>query len=129
MFIINKAVRAIYVHGSLYGTSHGNLRVFIPELMPNIPMGYPKITPISLNKSCYCNASDCKPAIASYLNTQNFVTAERAYNSYYGSLYKYGNEIAILPNTEDCLTCKLSPADCDNSYRPPEPEPEPEVKD
>ena len=82
MFNINKEVSAIYVHARPTGTSYGDLRVYIPELMPNIPMAYPKFTPVSLNKSCYCNADDCRPSVGSQLNTQNFVTAQKSYNSY-----------------------------------------------
>lgn len=119
MFTINNGVRANYIHGSPYGTSRGNLRVYIPELMTNIPMAYPKITPISLNKSCYSNASDCRPTISTHIDTQNFVTAQSGYNSYYGSLYYFGSELVIKPKTEDCLVCKLAPDECDNSFSPP----------
>lgn len=116
MFKLNIPLSAKYVHGKPYGTSYGNLHVYIPDLMPKISMGYPKITPTSLNKSCYSNAEECRPAIASQINTQNFVTAQKSYLSYEGSLYQYGSEISVIPTTEDCLTCKLAPDDCDNSY-------------
>lgn len=119
MFTINKAVIAKYVHKSKSGTSRGDLKVYVPELMPNIPMAQPKVTPVSLNKSCYCNADDCRPAVSSQLDTQNFITAQKSYYKYSGSLYKFGSDIAILPKTEDCLTCRLSPDECDNSYDPP----------
>ena len=124
MFTINKAVLAKYVHMRPVGLTYGNLKVYIPELMPNIPMGIPKIIPVSLNKSCYCNSTDCRPSVASQIQTQNFVTALSSYNSYSGSQYHYGSDIAIVPKTEDCLTCKLAPDECDNSFTPPPP-PEP----
>jgi hypothetical protein len=117
MFEINELLQASYVNSRPYGTSSGNLRVYIPSLMPQISMGDPKSTPIALNSSCYINATDCKPTIASKINTQNFVTAIQSYNSYRQPYYSYGSPLKVVSKSKDCLTCKLSPEDEDNSIQ------------
>ena len=114
MYNISSSVSAIYVQGKPYGTTFGDLKVYIPTLMAHITMGVAKITPISLNKSCYCNASECKPSIASYINTQNYVTANN-YGEYSYPYYKYGSKIMVRPRNEDFLSCILRPDECDNS--------------
>ena len=59
---------------SPWGGSGGSLPLYIPKLMPNIPMGKPKTFPVYLNKSCYCNASACRPNVATRLSSQNYIT-------------------------------------------------------
>lgn len=115
MYDLSEYISAIYVHGKPYGSSAGNLRVYIPSLMPSIGMGYPTITPISLNRSCYANASDCAPSVASMVNTQNFVTALAPYNGYGHSCYYYGSTLKVMAKTPDCLSCRLHPEEEDNS--------------
>ena len=88
--------------------------------MPLISMGVPKTTPISLNRSCFINAEDCKPSIASMINTQNFVTAKASYNSYRKPCYYYGKELRVIPKNEDFLSCQVSPEEADNSTNWPE---------
>ena len=119
MFTVNQVVKANYVEDSPYGTSSGDLRVYIPSLMPLINMGLPKITPVSLNKTCYCNANECKPAVSAKINTQNYATADAPYGSYNRGCYYYGSEIAVISKTTDCLSCQLSPANGDNSKKWP----------
>ena len=120
MFGTNQVVQAKYVHAKPYGTSKGSLKVYIPSLMPNITMGLPKSTPVALNKSCYCNASECKPSVSSQLNTQNYVTADKPYSPFNEDCYYYGSGIAVISKTADCLSCQLSPSNGDNSKEWPE---------
>jgi hypothetical protein len=115
MYNLSEYIQALYVQSNPYGSSTGNLKVYIPSLMPLIGMGNPKITPVSLNKSCYCNAIDCKPSVASRINTQNFVTAQAPSNNYKNSCYRFGSGLKIMAKTKDCLTCKLHPEEEDNS--------------
>ena len=122
MYKVNECLSAIYVDASPYGRSFGNLRVYIPSLMPNISMGRPKTTPVSLNRSCFCNANECKPSVSTTINTQNFVTAIAAYGGYSLPCYPYGSGIKVIAKTEDCLSCKLAPDEQDNSIPDPEEE-------
>ncbi len=115
MYNLSIPYSATYVHSSPYGSSRGSLRVYIPTIMPSIAMGTPKIIPISLNKSCYCNANDCRPSVASQINTQNFVTALPSFNQYNGSCYWYGDGIKVFAKTTDFLNCQLTPEEEDNS--------------
>ena len=117
MYNLSAPVSANYVHAKPYGTSSGSLRVYIPAIMNSslIPMGSPKTTPVSLDKSCYSNAGDCKPSVASMLNTQNFVTAAKPYSSYKDPCYYYGDTISVIPTAGDFLSCRLVPEETDNS--------------
>ena len=117
MYNLSAPVSAKYVHDKPYGTSAGSLKVYIPSIMnPNfIPMGLPKLTPVSLDKSCYSNAGDCKPSVASMLNTQNFATAAKPYSSYKYPCYYFGDEISVIPTSEDFLSCRLVPEEIDES--------------
>ena len=115
MYKVNELLSAKYIQSSPYGSSNGDLKVYVPSLMSKISMGLPKSTPVSLNKSCYINANDCKPAVASKISTQNFITAKASYNSYKYPRYGYGSSLKIQVKTEDGLICKLSPEDEDNS--------------
>ena len=91
MYNLNKSVSAIYVHSNPYGPATGAIKIYIPTLMPEISMGVARITPASLNKSCFSNAQDCKPSISSMINTQNYVTVTSTYsqNNYYYYYYYY----------------------------------------
>lgn len=54
--------------------------LYIPKLMPLISFGSPKVTPKSLNKSCFVNDDSCKPTPASTINTQNYKTVPKPTN-------------------------------------------------
>ena len=115
MYSLNESIKANYINSKPYGSSSGNLKVYIPSLMPLIPMGTPKVTPVALHKSCYSNASDCKPSVDSKINTQNYVTAESAYNQFKSPCYWYGSELVVITKSTDCLKCRLAPEELDNS--------------
>ena len=120
MFSLTSYVSAEYVHAKPYGSSNGSLKVYIPLIMPQIAMGTPKITPVSLNTSCFSNASDCKPAVASMINTQNYITAKAPYNPYRKPCYYYGKGLKVIPKTNDFLICQLGSEEEDNSVNWPD---------
>lgn len=115
MYSVNENVKANYVHVKPYGTSSGSLKVHIPSMMSKIPMGKPKITPVSLNKSCYANANECKPSIASKLNTQNYATAQAPYHEYEKPCFYFGDSLVVTMKYKDGLSCRLCPEEEDNS--------------
>lgn len=112
---INEKIQCKYVQSSPYGSSSGSLALYCPSLMPNIGMGSPKSTPFSLNKSAFCNASDCKPSISSRINTQNFITGLPPYHDFNHSCYWFGSGVTVRADSEDMLTVRISPEDEDNS--------------
>ena len=119
MFSLSKSLDAKYVHAKPYGSSSGSLKVYIPAIMPQITMGSPKITPVSLNQSCFINSDDCKPSISSMLNTQNYVTAKKPSIPYERPCYYYGKGLKVIPKSEDFLSCQLNSGEEDNSVNWP----------
>ena len=115
MYDLGEYIEAEYVRVKPYGSSAGDLKVYIPSLMPLISSGIPKISPVSLNKSCYCNASDCKPSVSSSISTQNYVTALEPFHPYKKPCYRFGSKLKVMAKTPDCLSCRLYPEEEDNS--------------
>lgn len=115
MFSVGQVLSAYYVHSKPYGSSSGSLKVYVPSVMPKISMGNPKVTPVGLNSSCYCNASDCKPSVASQISTQNYMTGLSPVNPYSLPCYYYGSGIKVVAKTTDCLTARLDSGEEDNS--------------
>lgn len=115
MYDVGQILDAVYVQSKPYGTSHGNLKIHIGDLMKKIPVGVPSITPVSLDKSCYANSKECAPTISSMINTQNFVTASASLTPYACPHYYFNSPIKVKSMTRDCLSCRLSPEDADNS--------------
>ena len=115
MYTLDEYILGNYVESKPYGSSSGSLRIYIPSLMPMIGMGEPRITPVSLNKSCYCNANECKPSIASRVRTQNYVTAQSPYHNFEKPCYWFGDDLKVMTKSEDCLECRLYPEEEDNS--------------
>lgn len=116
MFYFDEVLVSKYVQQQPWGSSAGSLLVYIPDLMPLIGMGIPRTTSTSLNKSCYSNASDCKPSVSGSARVQNYVTAEAPYHEYKLPLYAFGSEIAVNVKGFDCPTCRLTPEEIDNSF-------------
>lgn len=50
------------------------IKANIPKLMPQIPIGKPKTSMGTINRSIFCNASSCKPSPSTTIQKQNFVT-------------------------------------------------------
>ena len=63
-----------------YATAYGvgtinSLKAHVTKLMPLIAMGpKPKTTKKPLNKSCIINAKACKPTVAKFIKTLNYIT-------------------------------------------------------
>lgn len=70
-----KVVKGQYAQ-SLGVSSANPLPVHIPVLMPMIPFGVKKSQSRSLQKSCFCNDSKCKPPVASSIQTQNYLNVQ-----------------------------------------------------
>lgn len=119
MFSLTSHVDAKYVDAKPYGSSSGSLRVYIPSIMPQVAMGTPRITPVSLNKACFINAEDCKPSVASMIDTQNYVTAKAPYTPYENPCYYYGRDLKVIPKSSDFLSCQLNSDEEDNSVNWP----------
>jgi len=115
MYEYKESVEAKYVDSTPYGHSGGSLRVYIPSLMPQIIMSNPRDITVYLDKSCYCNASDCKPSISTSIISKNYVTAKAPYHSFNGPCYWYGTGIHVQMLNEDALECQILPEDEDNS--------------
>lgn len=78
------------------GSSGGTLPLYIPKIMPNISMGKKKTFTVGINKSCYCNASECKPNVASTLTGQNYINVPpQANRSFQNPLFYYGDTIQV----------------------------------
>lgn len=110
-----------YVKQKPFGTSQGDLEVFIPAIMKKWGPDVPKITPEPLDKSIYNNASDCKPTVSSQIQTQNFATAKAPRKPIDAHKYEFPNytfcdAMEVIPQKEDCLTVRLTTENVDNSW-------------
>ena len=50
------------------------IKANIPKLMPKIPLGNPSTSIGTINRSIFCNASDCRPSPSTTIRKQNYVT-------------------------------------------------------
>ena len=109
-FICNSLTEAIYVGKRPYGTSYGDLKVYCPALMKNITMGPAKrLTPVSLNKSMFCNSNECAITPMSKVVPLNYITAK----SYYQTEFQlphldYGVTIVIRGNDHDFQSVNIT---------------------
>lgn len=109
-FTCNSLTEAIYVGKRPYGTSYGDLKVYCPALMKNIAMGPAKrLTPVSLNKSMFCNSNECAITPMSKVVPLNYITAK----SYYQTEFQlphldYGVTIVIRGNDHDFQSVNIT---------------------
>lgn len=109
-FTCNSLTEAIYVGKRPYGTSYGDLKVYCPVLMKNITMGpAQKLTPVSLNKSMFCNSNECAITPMSKVTPLNYITAK----SYYQTEFQlphldYGATIIIRGNDNDFQSVNIT---------------------
>lgn len=54
----------------------------VPKLMPLIPVGEPRVTKGTINRSIFCNASECKPVPSHVISLQNYITIPRHKHEY-----------------------------------------------
>jgi hypothetical protein len=50
-----------------------NFKVYIAKILPLISFGSPSSTSVPLSKNCFCNASACKPSVASSVTSRNYI--------------------------------------------------------
>ena len=109
-FTCNSLTEAIYVRNRPYGSAYGDLKVYCPALMKNIPMGPAKrLTPVVLNKSMFCNSSECAITPMSKVIPLNYITAK----SYYQTEFQlphidYGSSIIIRGNDHDFQSVNIT---------------------
>ena len=109
-FTCNTLTDAIYVGKKPYGSAYGDLKVYCPALMKNIPMGPAKrLTPVVLNKSMFCNSSECAITPMSKVIPLNYITAK----SYYQTEFQlphidYGSSIIIRGNDHDFQSVNIT---------------------
>ena len=109
-FTCNSLTEAIYVGNRPYGSAYGDLKVYCPALMKNIPMGPAKrLTPVVLNKSMFCNSSECAITPMSKVIPLNYITAK----SYYQTEFQlphidYGSSIIIRGNDNDFQSVNIT---------------------
>ena len=109
-FTCNSLTEAIYVGNRPYGSAYGDLKVYCPALMKNIPMGPAKrLTPVDLNKSMFCNSSECAITPMSKVIPLNYITAK----SYYQTEFQlphidYGSSIIIRGNDHDFQSVNIT---------------------
>lgn len=109
-FTCNSLIEAIYVGNRPYGSAYGDLKVYCPALMKNIPMGPAKrLTPVVLNKSMFCNSSECAITPMSKVIPLNYITAK----SYYQTEFQlphidYGSSIIIRGNDHDFQSVNIT---------------------
>ena len=79
-FTCPSVTNAKFVGKKPYGSAYGNLKVYIPALMKEITMDKAKtLTAVSINKTMFCNSSECAITPMSKVIPQNYVTA-KSYN-------------------------------------------------
>ena len=109
-FTCNSLTEAIYVGNRPYGSAYGDLKVYCPALMKNIPMGPAKrLTPVVLNKSMFCNSSECAITPMSKVIPLNYITAK----SYYQTEFQlphidYRSPIIIRGNDHDFQSVNIT---------------------
>lgn len=109
-------ISAKYVHKKPYGTAYGNLKVYIPSVMPNITMGEGKVTSHdALSKSIFCNASDCAVTPMAKVSLLNYITAKQNPNSSFQCPHMdYGASIIVHSEDHDFqgadLTATIDPS-------------------
>ena len=109
-FTCNSLTEAIYVGKRPYGTSYGDLKVYCPVLMKNITMGPAKrLTPVSLNKSMFCNSDECAITPMSKVVPLNYITAKSYYHTEFQLPHlDYGATVVIRGNDHDFQSVNIT---------------------
>lgn len=103
LFECKPQLDAYYVNTTPWGSSSGNFKVYCPTLMPQVSMGVARsLSPVSLNKTIFCNANDCAISIASRVTPLNYITARAVANSGFSNIHMdYGSNIIIQSFNHD----------------------------
>ena len=119
-FTCNTLTDAIYVGKKPYGSAYGDLKVYCPNLMKNIPMGLAKkLTPVTLNKSMFCNSDECKITPMSKVVPQNYITAKSYQHTEFQLPHiDYGTTIEIHGTDHDFQTTSITTNKDPSVYHP-----------
>ena len=109
-FTCNSLTEAIYVGKRPYGISYGDLKGYCPGLMKNITMGPAKrLTPVSLNKSMFCNSNECAITPMSKVVPLNYITAKSYYHTEFQLPHlDYGAMVVIRGNDHDFQSVNIT---------------------
>lgn len=109
-FTSNTLVSANYVGKKPYGVAYGDLKVYIPSLMPTISMGVAKaLSPVSINKSIFCNSSECQITPMSKVTPQNFVTAKSYFHTEFQLPHiDYGSAMVVRGDDHDFQSVSIT---------------------
>lgn len=109
-FTCSAITEAKYVGKKPYGPAYGNLKVYIPALMKNIPMGVAKnLTAVSINKTMFCNSTECAITPMTKVIPQNYITA-KSYNhtEFQMPHLDYGVTIKVKGNDHDFQSVNIT---------------------
>lgn len=110
-------VECKYVQQKPFGPSSGNLKVWVPKLMPQIPMALAKDTPEG-NPNPTANAKECEVKGAPKITRRNYYVAMAPSTPYKHSLFDFGAsliaEARYLPDGN--LDLKLRSDEADPSH-------------
>ena len=70
-------------------------KVYIGKVMPLISFGKPKKKIVQIKKSCFVNATKCKPSIASKVTIANYMTVPVANTSTMRKSVKHGTKLTV----------------------------------
>jgi len=88
---------AIGQYTPVHGLSKGPFKLYISTLIPRVPLGTPKIKSLSLNKSCFINAAECKPTVSSTIEEQNYLTVPMYHNrSFSEGYFWHGDKMRVV---------------------------------
>ena len=109
-FTCSSLTDAKYVGKKPWGPAYGNLKVYCPALMSGITMDVAKkLPPVTLNKSMFCNSSECAITPMSQVIPQNYITA-KSYGQTEFQLphLDYGAVIEIRGNDHDFQSVNIT---------------------
>lgn len=94
---------AQYIGKRPWGSASGDLKVYCPALMQNIPMGPAKSLPaVTINKSIFCNSKECAVTPMTKVIPQNYITAKASSNAGFQLPHiDFGATISIKGNDSD----------------------------
>lgn len=101
---------ANYVGNRPYGSAYGNLKVYIPALMPKITMDKAKLLPaVTINKTMFCNSKECQITPMSKVTPQNYVTAKSYKHTEFQMPHlDYGDVIAVKGTDHDFQSVNIT---------------------
>lgn len=102
-FTCSSNTDAQYVGKKPYGSAYGDLKVYIPALMPKVSMGLAKKLPaVTINKKMFCNSDECQITPMSKVTPQNYATAKSyKHTEFQRSHLDFGSTIEIKGNDHD----------------------------